>query len=290
MARLFRLSFFFDEPKQGWSENWFFQDANLTLRDFLDRFNNLATLRAALLGNGAKLSHMRVSQVNDNFPGGVKTPRVSLGRDLNLDATTTNKLCAPHDSLLVQCITGDQTKKKPVYLGGVWMRVFDELRHYQPVNDFQTRFDNWANEVKAQGLGWLAQSIDQNLDITNWVSDPVTGKTTYTTSAPVNFAAGENKKRVLVSIPAGHDSLDGIQLVGPIPGPAVGCITIQPRPTHAYDGRIGKLKTFSYSFIPLGPTPAQGPAASIDPQRGARRNRGRPSYAEVGRRSATVRF
>ena len=288
MARLFRLTFAFDEPKQGWSESWFFQGSDPALKPYLDRFDNLANLRAAMLGSAGILSHIRVSQVNDNFPDGTKTPRVSLGREVLKPATSSNKLCQPHDSLLATCITGDQTKKKNVYLGGVWMRVFDELRHYTGLDSFQTRFNDWAAEVKAQGLGWLSQEVDQELDIETYSVDPATALVTYTLSAPLNFA-GAKTKRVTVNFPGGHEALDGVQVVGPVLTDPNKVITIKPRGSHAFRNIVGSLKTYKYVFVALGPTVPGQAAASIDPQRASRRSRGAPLYAEAGRRPAQTR-
>lgn len=289
MARLFRLTFAFDELKQGWSESWMFLDNTIALKDKLDRFMPLAILRRDLLGSGAALSHMRVSQVLDNEPDGNRTPRVSLGRDLNLQATTSNKLCQPHDSLLVSCLTSDQLHKKNVFLGGVWMRCFDELRHFVPVDDFGTRFNAWAAEVKLQGLGWQTQLVDQDLSITGYTQDVDTANVTYTLSGPLTFTGSPPRKRVVVNFPGGHEALDGPQVVGPVTGEPNKAITIKPRGTHAYRSIVGSLKTYKYSFVALGPTPTGGPAASIDPQRASRRSRGAPLYAEAGRRPVQAR-
>lgn len=285
----FRLSLFFDEPKQGWSENYYYTRNDLTLKDQLDEFDQLTFLRAALLGEGASLTHIRCSAIKD-LDTGEKVTRVFQGRDINRPATTTNKLCSPHDSLLVKCISADQRKRKDIFLGGVWMRLFDQLRHYQSVDDFQTRFMAWAAEVKARGLGWLTQAADNNVQITNYTFDPVTGRTTYVLSGPITFAPGTDSRRVTVNFPGGHEALDGVQLVSPIVGEPNSVITTKPRPTHPFDGRLGRMKSYTYSFIALGPTPSNGPNASIDPQRQARRNRGKSSYAEAGRRAAQTRY
>lgn len=289
MARLFRISYFFDEPKQGWSENWYFTRDELSLRAYLDEFNLSAQLRAKLLGRTAKLSHLRISQVQDNIPG-VRTPRLSLGRDLNLDGNSQYNLAAPHDSLLINCVTGDGNVKKPVYLGGPWLSCFDELRHYQPVGNYATLLNDWAAEMKARGVGWLRQVLDNNLQITGYTFDPVTGRTTLNLTGPVTFAANVESRRATINFPGGHEALDGVLLVSPVAGQPNQVITTKPRPTHAFDGRIGKLKTYNYIFAALGPTPPGGQPSSFDAQRMARRNRGKSSYAELGRRAATVRY
>lgn len=289
MAFRFRLSIFMDEPKQGWSENWYYERANLNLKDQLDEFEQLLTLRAALLGFSASVTHIRCSAIKD-LDTGAKITRVFQGRDVIKPATTTNKLCSPHDSLLVRCISADQRLRKDVYLGGVWARIFTELRKYESVDDFATRLAAWATEVKARGLGWLTQTLQDDLVINSYTSDPVTGKTTYDLDGPVTFLPKQVSRRVSVTFPGGNDALDGVQLVGPVTDEPNKAITVKPRPAHAFDGRKGRLKSYTYSFIALGPTPTGGPASSIDAQRQARRNRGKASYAEAGRRAATVRF
>lgn len=289
MPFIMRLTIAMDEPKQGWSENWYFQRDTVVLKDLLDEFDPLARLRAKLLGANAGVTHMRVSVVTDVATGN-HIQRVSLGRELNYFADSTNKLCQPHDSLLVQCVTADQRLHKPLYLGGTWMRNFDELRHYNPVDDYATRFNNWAMEVKARGLGWLTQAVAENRQILGYTTDAVTGRTTYNLDGPITMQGDPPRRRVTVNFPGGHEALDGVQIVGPVTGEANKVITVKPRPSHAFDGRIGIMRSYTYALAVLGPTQGNQPAATIDPQRGARRNRGKALYAEAGRRPALIRY
>lgn len=288
MAKIFRITWSFDEPKQGWSESWYFQRDAALLKDLLDEFEQLGDLRAKLLGKNAALTHVRVSQVVDTVTG-VRTPRVSLPRDTNKQSGSSQKLCAPHDSLLVQCVTGDQVHRKPAYLGGVWMTCFDELRHYNPPEAFLTNFNNWAAEVKARGLGWLAQKKDVFADINGYTVDPDSGLCTYVLSEPITFAGDPKRRRVLVDFPGGHEILDGVQIVGPVTGLANNAITVKPRRAKPFAGVKGSMKTYTFDLVTLGPI-ATGQAPSlVEGQRMARRNRGKALYAEVGRRSAIPR-
>lgn len=289
MSKLFRITWAFDEPKQGWSESWFFQRDAGILRDLLDEFEQLGDFRAAMLGKSAQLSHVRISQVMDTVTG-IKTPRLSLPRDTIKTGSSTQLLCSPHDSLLAQCVTADQLHKKPCYLGGVWMKCFDELRHFNPPSGFITLFNTWAGEVKARGLGWLAQKKDVFATITDYSTDAVTGRTTYTLDAPITFEGDPKRRRCLVDFPGGHEVLDGVQLVAPVAGFPNKAITVKPRPAAAFAGVEGSLKTYTFDFVALGPIATGQPQSLIEPMRMARRNRGKALYAEVGRQPARKRF
>lgn len=289
MAKICRLTLAFSEPSQGWSENWYFQRDDPRLIDLLDEFENLKMLRAKLLGTDASLIATRVSIVQDTVTG-VRTPRLSLPRSADIKGDPDNALCAPHDSLLVRCITGDQMHKKVVYLGGVWIDIFDRLRHYSSVNGFQTLLDNWAAEVKARGLGWLSQTRDQSVDVTEWSTNVDTGRTVLTLSGPITFSGEPPVRRVSVTYPGGHEALEGVYLVGPNGAVPNSVLTTKPRPSHAFDGRIGSLKTYKYDLVTLGPVIQGAPASHIEGQRMARRNRGKALYSEVGRRGPIIRW
>lgn len=289
MPKLYRLTFGFDEPKQGWSESWYFQRDGANLIDLIDEFDQLAILRATLLGDTAAVTHIRVSQVLD-VATGERTPRVSQGRDLLKRSSTTNKLASPHDSLLVRCITADQMHRKDVYLGGPWTKCFDELRHFVSIDDFQTRFNAWAAEIKLRGLGWLASAVDEKAVVDTYTFDPLTGRTTLTLDGPITFTGDPPHRQVRVDFPGGHETLDGVYLVGPTAGGGLNAITIKPRPTHAFDGRKGSLKTYTLNLVTLGPIAQGQPVSRIDIQRQARRARGKALYAEAGRRAALLRF
>ena len=289
MATMFRLTMFMEEPRQGWSESWYFERENTNVQDHWREMRTVVTARSKLLGQDATCYHHRISKVllpQNKSP----VPRLTFGNDFDADPGTSSPLVPTEISLMARCTTADQLHSKIVYLGGCAKAALGKQNRFTPTAAWMDLFSAWSTAIRNARLGWLSQDIDQDLTVVSYVFDPVTGRTTMTLNNPLTFAVGQKTKRVTVNMPPGHEALDGVYLVGPVTGQPNQVKTAKPRPSQEGAGLEGSLKSYGYSFHFVEPSDNNAAAATVAGVRFVKRARGKVSYASVGRRPAVVRW
>lgn len=271
----------------GASESWYFQMPTASLDLAFTQVADIKNKRAKLLGKEAYLKGERIALVVDD--AGVKvTNKVRTGK---FYLAGNQAQPAEESNVSLQCLAMDaeQDNRKLVFLFAPWRSIFPGGDSYDPSGTtWLTFFNQWAAAVKNAGMGWMGVTTLEEKKITNYVFDPLTGRTTYTLEAPgLTWPSTIDPQKVSVSFPVIKSPLDGVQMV--IANSATSCTTTQPAPAFPFM-LAGKMRRLGLGFVglnvPAGPV-LQG---SIEAQNPVSRKRGRPLLVSRGRAQVRPRM
>ena len=277
---LFKHTLIFEGNGHGWTETLYFFANTNDLNVAGANVAGLADKRAPLLGKEAQIKGERLALILNNVGAHVtrKTTVTKYFKPGNQNEPTEDS----GTSLQVQFVTGDQGSKKLMFMGGVWRNIFPNGDSFNPAyGTWASAFNQWADFVKTQKLGWLGRVVDQQADITGYTFDPETGLTSYVLGGagitPPNFT---DPVRVGVEFPTTRSALDGIQLV--VFDDATHCKTAKFKPSRPFLIK-GKMKTYTYGLLHAGSGGTGQPTGTITGQNPVDRKRGRPLFVSRGR-------
>lgn len=288
MPFLIETLFAFQGLGQGWTETFFWQSADGDLNNAENIVTPIAQARAKLLASPYMLTVVRDSQVLDASNN--KVLRVTDIFEPNINGIQAWAASSPNLALMCLWQNPQNTAAKKQYMRGIPAGIGDLGKKPDfSFGAFESNFNAWRSKLLALPAGWVIHTPTQNLVISSYVTDPVTGQVTFTLSVPGGFAwpvPFGKPTAVYVKLP-GKNPLDGKIVV--IPTTTTSCFTQKAHPAAPLPmGQIGTMTLKSPSFTSIGGVNNQGATGQIHPQRIVTHKTGRPIYASRGRAANRV--
>lgn len=267
MARNRAIFFFEDDAGYGWSEGIYNQGADLTTT--LANAVRLLPLRVRLLGTGARLTMIRVS--DDEVKRDSRVYIVPPGDQAN---TATHS--DPHDNanlcILLRLEASDPIARRSLYLRG-FADKYCASGVFAPDAAFTAAFNRWKAAIKADNWALkIKTGVYPAINISGFQQVPGENFITVTTAGNHNFEQG---LKVIFSGAKGPGVPRGTQQVLSVPTATsfrVSTTQMLGTPT-AY----GTVRRQDYALTPC---------TDVQVVRVSRRATGRPSSSPRGRRSA----
>lgn len=280
MPALFRHTLIFEGGGHGFSEALYFEMPSDDIAAAQLYVEPIKDKRAPLLGTETQIKGDRVTLVINAAGNPVKNR--ALVRKFHLPGNANEHSCPSNLSLQVQWSTVDASKKKLMFMGGVWRNIFPNLDAFNPnYGTWGSQFQAWRSLMQEKKMGWLAAPGGSEAIITGYTFDADTGFTTYTIAAGGIVWPNLSKPvPVSVEFPLSRSPLDGRQLV--IPLTATSIQTAQQRPAAPFTVP-GKMVLKSPTFVSIGVAPPLNIPGSINAQNPMSRKRGRPLLVSVGK-------
>lgn len=276
----------FEGLGNGFTESYFWQASNNDLQFALEYLRaNVVAKRQPLLGAQHYIKAWRVS-VEYNEQG------QPVRRDSRLQRTylpgTAGQPSAQRDiSLQVLFNNWDSSKRKLLFMGGVWKAINPEADAYNPnAAGWGTQFNAWKASLILNNFGWVGTTSIQQRLITSYTR--VDGLVTGFTFGGTGFAwpAGYDTVAIRVSGVNTKSVVNGVQLVRP--GTANTATLVKPIAAGPFL-LPGTATLNTRGFIGLAAPPGSQQTGTVEGQVIMTRERGRPLLASRGRAPARAR-
>lgn len=265
-----RATLFFSQKGYGWTETGWFDGASTDLNTYFGKIDALAQKRIKLCGNNTFLPYLRWSQ-----EGVFRDVALWAYPGSGLQGGTGKDSDAPTTALLLNLRNSTATRRKNVYLRGVWDEGVIAGGVYSPTPAYVALMNDYIAQLVADGWGWLGVNTTTLQNISGVTQQP-SGLVQLTFAG--NLFPGPFPAQFTVNISGvqGAAQVNGVQRV--IASSATICETknrISIFPWTA--GGRGRLNTQDLITIAGGTV-----------RRVVERKAGRPSYLSRGRRRAQV--
>lgn len=236
MPVMFRATFEFkDVNEHGWSET--FHSLKTTYTDTLAAAQRLALLRAQLLGVGAFLPFIRVS--DDLVKRDSMVYFVDPPNDRQVDVNFGPSDIA-NTALLIRLIA-DPLKRRPLYMRGLPDKLCSNSGTYTNFPGWTSAYNLWKKQLLADD--WAMRSkvaVSPAVLIVTVLQDPSTGIVTINTAGPHGIAA--NGAYTITGAHTGVSSINGTGKALSVPSASVLTINSQVRlDTYMGGAMIGPL-------------------------------------------------
>lgn len=269
----------FGGPQKGWSESYYIQDLTPTVAAGHNIADQVATVRAQLLGTGLFIKAIRVQVVEDAGGNKVKFEGDTF-QGHRYPGNLSHEAAQADLSLLIDHQGQDGGRHRLGYLGGFWDEVSQNFGVYVNSNAaWNTAFAAWKSKILEFGYGWVSRTPSIDFAITGYTLDE-NFQVTYTTAATP--FAGLGTAPFLINVHGllaigGKSVLNGNQMVIRVTDNS--CRTVGRYAAGDFVGG-GFINTFTYQFREI---------ADLAVEKVVSRERGAPLLESPGRRPARRR-
>ena len=160
MPQTMRVTYFFSGKSQGWSESYVYPvgDSVTPQQAYTTIFDNIANLRAQLLGREYTLDFVRVAIIYD--AAGLPVKRAVVIKNPGYAPalqTAVNSAEQPNACALIKFTDSTGKRVKNTFLGGPPDEIFDDAGVYRgnKANNWASRFSAWNQAQFQAAAGWL---------------------------------------------------------------------------------------------------------------------------------------
>jgi hypothetical protein len=269
---VYKASIVFEQHARGWTESYYLQSPALNYETAIARLDEVAKARAKLLGREAFIKGFRVSRVDEKNEGYIEYTRYNGNADKDS--------AQPDVAILVTCYDALFSRKKNIYLRGVWDE-WEEKGGILTREDklFTKAFAEFTNALTRNNapFGWWGVTGKTQANVTNIVAD-ADDRLTMTFDADV-FAEPlfGTKQKIRLTGVNGRSGMNGEHIVQALT--ARTCVTVVSTRHVAYKFG-GRVAFNTYGFLQM---------KNLTVAKVTSRDSGAPLLESRGRQRATPR-
>lgn len=165
MANDKKVTFIFEGGPKGWTES--FVKGNSDAHEVvMESAKDLATARALLLGANCRIKAIRVGT-----EGADNDAMLEYLTEAKYRGNPQKPAAQPDVALMIRCENAAHTRRKMIFLRGIWDEVENDHGQYvgRANADWKFKIDSYLNWLKANGWGWM-RSVKAQLGLVKSVA------------------------------------------------------------------------------------------------------------------------
>lgn len=212
MPAYVKATWIFEQGNRGWTESLLYPQNSDDISLALNAAILLGQKRAKLLGSAGKIKAIRVS-LEKNLAG-VMIAGDALLNYVNIQGYASELSDAPDTCLLVTFRTLNGTKRKQMFMRGIWDQVVSFGGQYLPTyGNWQSFFNSWMAQLITSGWGWWGNDVVSSARLTSYSPNTPTMLVQITADADIFLPPFNIKGKVRITGVNGKSVLNGTQII-----------------------------------------------------------------------------